>query len=116
MPVSTRPGPNGGNTTGLADVNLFDIFVLGQTAGGVGYGAGPLVTVPTASDDALGSGKWQAGFAGMLVHVSPRGVLAGLLQWQASFAGDKDRADVSTLNGPWRTMATACRGFPSSWD
>src|SRR5262245_19769442 len=42
VPVSTRPDPNGGNTTGVGDLNIFDIFLLGKTGGGVEYGAGPL--------------------------------------------------------------------------
>jgi hypothetical protein len=96
-PISTRPDPTGGNKTGLGDLNLFDIFVLGKSASGIEFGAGPLSTLPTATDDALGTGKWQAGVAGMVVHTSTSGVRAGLLQWQASFAGDNDRADVSTL-------------------
>ena len=97
VPVSTRPDPNGGYTTGVGDLNLFDIFLLGKTSGGIEYGAGPLLTVPTASEDALGTGKWQAGAAVALIHPSARGVVGGLIQWQASFAGDKGRADVNTL-------------------
>jgi len=97
VPVSTRPDPNGGYTTGLGDLNIFDIFLLGKTGGGVEYGAGPLLVMPTASDDALGTGKWQGGVAAIVMHPSPRGLIGGLLQWQASFAGDKDRADVNTL-------------------
>jgi hypothetical protein len=97
VPVSTRPQPGGGYTTGLGDLNLFDIFLLGKTAGGTEYGAGPLLTLPTASHDLLGTGKWQAGAAFALVHPEPGGILGALIQWQASFAGDKDRADVNTL-------------------
>src|SRR5258706_123421 len=82
VPVSTRPDPNGGGyTTGLGDVNLFDIFLLKKTEGGI----------------ELGAGKWQAGLAGVAMHPSPRGIVGGLLQWQHSFAGDSDRATVNTL-------------------
>jgi hypothetical protein len=96
VPISTRPEPGGGYTTGLGDLNLFDIFILGKTGGGVEYGAGPLLTLPTASDDLLGTGKWQAGLAAVAIHPSPRGLLGGLFQIQGSFAGDEDRPDVAT--------------------
>jgi len=96
VPISTRPNANGGSTTGLGDINLLDILILGKS-GALTYGAGPLLTMPTASDDVLGTGKWQIGVAGTAVNVSQMGVVAGLLQWQASFAGDGNRSDVNTL-------------------
>lgn len=81
--------------TGLGDLNIFDIFLL-QTEG-TQLGVGPLITAPTASDDLLGTGKWQGGLAAVAVKPSPKGILGGLLQWQSSFAGDDDRADVQSL-------------------
>jgi len=96
VPVSTRPEPGGGYTTGSGDLNIFDIFLLAKTSGGIELGAGPLLVMPTASNDALGSGKWQGGVAAMAIHPSPRGLLGGLLQVQGSFAGDKDRPDVAS--------------------
>lgn len=96
-PISTRPDPDGGYTTGLGDVNIFDILLLGGS-GSVELGVGPLLTMPTASEDELGTGKWQAGLAAVAIAKSADGLLGGLVQWQASFAGDDDRADVETLS------------------
>jgi hypothetical protein len=95
VPISTRRDPAGGYTTGLGDMNVFDIFLLKTE--GTQLGVGPLLTMPTASADELGTGKWQAGLAAVAVHSTPQRILAGLVQWQASFAGDDDRADVDTL-------------------
>jgi hypothetical protein len=55
VPLSTRPDPAGGYNTGLSDINLFDIFLLhgGETQ----IGVGPLVTLPSATDRTLGTGK-----------------------------------------------------------
>ena len=94
-PISTRPDPGGGYSTGLGDINVFDIFLL-QTEG-TQLGVGPLLTMPTASEDELGTGKWQAGVAAVAVHPTPEYLIGGLVQWQASFAGDDDRGDVNTL-------------------
>jgi hypothetical protein len=96
-PISTRADPNGGYTTGLGDLNVIDIFLLSKK-GGIELGAGPLLSLPSASNDALGSGKWQAGLAAVVVHSSPQGVAGGLVQWQTSVAGDKDRPNTNTLS------------------
>src|SRR5471030_2222289 len=68
VPISTRPDPSGGYNTGLGDINLFDIFLLSQ--GSVQIGVGPLVTMPTATDPSLGTGKWQAGLAAVAVSAT----------------------------------------------
>ncbi|WP_160106643.1 hypothetical protein [Pseudomonas izuensis] len=93
-PISTRPDPNGGYSTGEGDLNLFDIFLLKTE--GVQLGIGPQITVPFADKDELGTGKWQAGFAAVAIDTSPRGLLGALVQYQRSFAGDSDREQVET--------------------
>ncbi len=61
-------------------------------------GVGPLLVIPTASSDSLGSGKWQAGAAAVVVRpLSGGSMLAGLVTYQTDFAGDSDRADTSSL-------------------
>jgi hypothetical protein len=94
VPISTRPDPNGGYSTGEGDLSIFDIFLL--KTDGVQLGIGPLITAPTADQDELGTGKWQAGLAAVAIDSSPRGLLGALVQYQSSFAGDHDRAHVET--------------------
>ncbi|MCK9818508.1 hypothetical protein M1B35_31400 [Pseudomonas sp. MAFF 302046] len=94
LPISTRPAPHHGYSTGIGDLNLFDIFLLKTE--GVQLGIGPQVTAPTAAEDELGTGKWQAGLAAIAIDSSPRGLLGALVQYQSSFAGDHDRAHVES--------------------
>jgi len=94
LPVSTRPDPHSGYSTGIGDLNIFDIFLL--KTDGVQLGIGPQITAPTAEHDELGSGKWQAGLAAVAIDASPRGLLGALVQYQSSFAGDSDRQHVET--------------------
>lgn len=94
VPISTRPDPRGGYSTGLGDINLFDIFLL--KTDGIQLGIGPQITAPTAAHDELGTGKWQAGLAAVAIDSSPRGLLGALVQYQSSFAGDSDRAQVES--------------------
>lgn len=96
LPVNTNPDPDGGNVTGLGDFNLFATYVIDTGNPAVSFGIGPMVVAPTATDDALGAGKWQLGLANVLFNASSKRLQWGyLLTWQVSVAGDGDRDDVS---------------------
>ncbi|HFZ8995805.1 TPA: hypothetical protein ACIPUI_002965 [Citrobacter freundii] len=95
VPVTTRPQFSGGYDTGIGDINLFDIFLLKSK--GIKLGVGPLLTANSASQDELGTGKWQGGLSAVAVNDSSAGILGGLLQWQKSFAGDDERVNVESL-------------------
>jgi len=70
-------------------------------------GAGPVFLYPTASDDALGSGKWGAGPTAVVLrqdHGWTYGLLANHV-W--SFAGDADRPDIgNTFLQPFVSYTT----------
>ena len=93
-PLATRPQPASGYSTGLGDINLFDIFLLKQE--GVKIGVGPLITAPSALEDELGSGKWQAGLSAVAIKSSPRWMAGTLVHGKKGFAGDGERDDVET--------------------
>ncbi|MCG8579698.1 MAG: hypothetical protein MI866_07270 [Bacteroidales bacterium] len=77
--------------SGLGDINAFLSYNFYSKPTGT-IGIGPLLAAPTANEDALGSGKWQGGFAFvMFMAKSPAFQYGGLVTWQASFAGDDDR-------------------------
>ena len=62
----------------------------------VSFGVGPQLTAPTATKDALGSGKWSAGFANVLFNAQSHIFQYGyLLTWQESFAGNSNRDKVN---------------------
>jgi hypothetical protein len=109
VPMSTRPSFNEDYKTGLGDINIFDIFLF--KAGTVELGFGPLLTAPTASRDELGTGKWQAGLAAVVVDPTPARLIGGLLQWQQSFAGDNDREDVGSVT----FQPFGIFNFPGGW-
>jgi len=97
LPVNSYPtSANGGTETGLGDLNVFAAYLIDTGNPAVSFGFGPQLTMPTATKDALGSGKWSAGFANVLFSASSKKFQYGyLLTWQASFAGDGDRANVN---------------------
>lgn len=86
--------------SGLGDINIFDSIVLTPDGARTKLAAGPLLVAPSSTNSALGSGKWQLGAAGVVVHPLPNGsMLALLATWQHDVAGDKDRpgTNVSSL-------------------
>jgi len=97
LPVNSFPvGPAGDTETGLGDFNAFAAYLIDIGDPAVSFGIGPQLTVPTATEDALGSEKWSAGFANVLFNAKSHKFQYGyLLTWQASFAGESSREDVN---------------------
>jgi hypothetical protein len=87
-----------GSQSGLGDV-LQSLFFSPKalTASGWTWGVGPALSLPAASDDLLGADKWSAGPTAVALKQTAGGWTYGALAnhlW--SFAGDDDRADVSS--------------------
>ena len=89
--------PGAGSQFGLGDVNLSLFFSpKAPTAGGIIWGVGPVLLLPTATDSKLGGKKWGAGPA--LVVLTTRGpwTVGALANQIWSFAGNGDRPDISS--------------------
>jgi len=104
--------PGAGDQTGLGDtVQSFFLSPKAPTANGWIWGAGPVLLLPTGSDDLLTRDKWGAGPTIVLLKQAngwTRGLLANHI-W--SFAGEDDRDDVNaTFLQPFLTYTT-----PTSW-
>lgn len=98
LPVVTAPDGLGGSVTGLGDLNLIDLFPFALKQARMEIAVGPQVTLPTATDDLTGTGKWQAGFATLAIAPRSFGIAGALVTWQHSFAGDDDRASQNNLS------------------
>lgn len=87
----------GTDQTGLGDT-LQSFFLSPRDAGSYGgliWGAGLAVGLPTATDDALGSEKWTAGPTATALRVDGPFTYGALFNHVWSFAGDDDRRDVN---------------------
>ena len=97
IPIPTAPG----GPTGLGDIMLADVFILGERRlrGGRWWraGLGPVFVFPTATKDELGAGKWSVGPAVVAVLSAPKWQIALVIQNPISFAGDSNRPDVNQL-------------------
>ena len=97
LPVNTYPtGANASHQTGLGDLNAFAAWLIDTGVKNMSLGFGPQVTRPTATESAVGSEQWSAGFVNTMFYYGWKRFQVGyLLSWQASFAGDDERADVN---------------------
>ena len=60
VPVTSQPLANGERENGLGDTT-FTGFFSPKNAGNFTWGVGPVVLIPTSTDDALGAGEWGLG-------------------------------------------------------
>jgi hypothetical protein len=88
---------------------VFDVLLL--KAGPVELGFGPQLTIDSASDERLGTGKWQAGAAAIAISPQRWGLLGGLVTYQHSFAGDDDRKTQNTLQSQPFVIYNLPQGF-----
>mgnify|MGYP005849769419 CR=1 FL=1 len=101
----TAPGEG---QTGLGDV-VQSVFFSPKdpTASGIVWGAGPVLLVPTATDRALGSGKFGMGPTAVVLRLDGQWTYGVLINHIWSVAGKADRADVSaTFVQPFLTYTT----------
>lgn len=92
-PFKYFPTPNG-DELGLGDVDAFAAYLMDTGDPTLTFGFGPQVTLPTATDDFLGSEKWSAGAANVAFKVFSKEFAAGyLLTYQHSFASVDDNRD-----------------------
>jgi hypothetical protein len=106
--VASVPGTP--RQTGTGDMTLFDLLSFKQSWGR--WGVGPVFVFPTASQPALGAGKYQVGPAvGAFYTAIPNLTAGAILQFPISFAGSSDRPPVAQL----LVSPTLTYNFPDGW-
>jgi hypothetical protein len=96
--------------SGFGDMEFMDLMAIRLHKMAIGIGA--TAVFPTASESALGEGKWQVGpTAGLIFFGIENFILGALLQNPISFAGDATRPDTNTL----AVAPTATYNFQHGW-
>ena len=88
------PGVNG--TTGVGDVQL-SLFLSPSKAGAVVWGAGPVISFPTASQGILGTKKLSAGPTVVVLRSQGHWLFGTLVQNLFSVAGPSARPNVNQM-------------------
>jgi hypothetical protein len=104
--------PGSGSQSGLGDVvQSFFFSPKAPTAGGWIWGAGPVLLLPTGTDDLLSAEKWGAGPTAVMLKQQDGWTVGVLANHLWSFAGDSLRADVNaTFVQPFVSYTT-----PTAW-
>lgn len=100
--------PGSGGKSGIGDVvqSLF-FSPKAPTADGVIWGVGPVLLLPTASDELLGGEQWGLGPTGVALKQQGPWTYGALANHIWSVAGDDDRADVNaTFLQPFLSYTT----------
>jgi hypothetical protein len=101
------PVEGGDSETGLGDILQSFFLSPEKPLGGWIIGAGPVFLYPTATEDALGSGKWGVGPTAVVLRQDGPWTYGILANHVWSFAGDDDRPDVnSTFLQPFLNYTT----------
>jgi hypothetical protein len=97
IPVNSVPQGATDSTFGFGDTTL-QLFFSPNKGGNLTWGAGPVLLLPTASNqEVLGTGKYGIGPAGVLFYSHGKWTMGGVVSNIWSVAGDSDRADVNLL-------------------
>lgn len=92
-----NPNPASGERAfGLGDW-IHASFLTPENQSGFIWGAGMMLSLPTATDEVLGSGRWATGPALRLTFRSGSWNLGAIAGQRWSFAGDGSRPDVNAL-------------------
>lgn len=93
VPITSQPAisPGGDRKTGLGDVT-FTAFLSPKNPGKMIWGAGPVVLLPTATDDRLGTDRWGFGPSVVVLTMSGPWVVGSLFSnvWSAGGSGSDD--------------------------
>jgi len=114
--------PGSGSQSGIGDITQSFFFSPKKpTAGGWIWGAGPVIYMPTASDDLLGADKWGLGPTAVFLK-QEHGFTYGALANHIWSTGGSGRADISnTFLQPFfsyttQTHTTFALNSESSYD
>ncbi|WP_286202318.1 MULTISPECIES: transporter [unclassified Labrenzia] len=99
---------NSGTQFGLSDTTQSFFFSPKEpTSDGIIWGLGPVLLLPTGTDDLLSTRKWGAGPTGVVLRQSGPWTYGGLVNHVWSYAGDDNRNDVnSTFLQPFLSYTT----------
>jgi hypothetical protein len=97
FPIISQPqlASGGDRESGLGDIVLEGFFSPVKPVGKLFWGIGPAISIPTATDDRLGSEKLSVGPSLVTVFMEGPWVASAIVQNIWSVAGDDDRDHVN---------------------
>jgi hypothetical protein len=94
LPVTSQPLPDGDRENGLGDTTM-TAFLSPREPGKLTWGVGPVLLIPTSTDDSLGLGEWGGGLSAVLLAMPGNWVLGSLF---SNVWADSDQAGRDDIN------------------
>jgi len=96
----------GNNETGLGDIAQSIFFSPIEVKNGLVWGVGPILLLPTATDDVLGAQKWGAGPNALILKLTGQWTYGALVNHMWSYAGSGLSDINATFFQPFATYAS----------
>jgi hypothetical protein len=90
-------GTQDGYETGFGDMQVFSLYGPDKKDGVI-WGAGLTFIFPTASSENLGSGKVSMGPAVMVLSITKKWTIGGIIQQWNSIGGDPDQPETNQMD------------------
>lgn len=94
VPFMNQPEPI--HAFGLSDIQ-YQGYLSPQDSGAITWGVGPVLQMPTATEDELGTEKWSAGPGIVALQMNGPWVYGTLINQIWSFGGTSNREDVNLM-------------------
>ncbi len=97
---------NGNNETGLGDIVQSIFFSPKEVKNGLVWGVGPILLLPTATDNALGAKKWGVGPNALVLKLKGQWTYGALVNHIWSYAGEGLNDISASFFQPFATYAS----------
>lgn len=94
MPLTSQPGPDGVRINGLSDI-VATAFFSPAKSGRITWGVGPVVLLPAATSNALGTEKFGVGPSAVVLTQPGKWTIGFLFNHLWSVSGANNRSDVN---------------------
>jgi hypothetical protein len=97
VPFVSQPPLFDGGAPAFGVSDVLTSFFFSPKAGGITWGVGPVVSLPSTSIPTLGTGKWSGGPTAVVLKQSGPWTAGALWNQVWSFAGNSGRNDVNQM-------------------
>jgi hypothetical protein len=97
LPLVSQPALFEGGSPAFGVSDVFTSFFFSPSGGGLTWGVGPAISLPSTTIPTLGSGKWSAGPTAVVLKQTGKWTYGALFNQVWSFSGSPDRSDVNQM-------------------
>jgi hypothetical protein len=97
LPLVSQPALFEGGSPAFGVSDIFTSFFFSPSGGGLTWGVGPAISLPSTTIPTLGTEKWSAGPTAVVLKQTGKWTYGALFNQVWSFSGNPDRSDVNQM-------------------